>query len=224
MPLRNSFGAGRVTRGVLALVAVGVPLAADAQSVEVGARAGVTSSSVVWETPGPISSRSNRSRRGLAAGVFARWRLTPGFSVQPELLVVQKGFERTQPTHHFTYLELPLLARADFGGRRLRGFVLGGPAVAYELACQVSFVWYGFGPYSGDCDAPSPAGLTTATYAWDASAVLGGGVTLRVGAGRLIADARYTHGIRDVGLAQPSGQMLNRSVALTAGYEVPFSR
>jgi hypothetical protein len=145
------------------------------------------------------------------------------FSLQPELLLVQKGIERTQPTHHSTYLELPLLARADFGGPRLGGFALGGAAVAYELACRVSFVSVA-GSYRGDCDSPNVAVRSTATRDWDVGAVLGGGMTFQLGVGRVTVDARYTQGLRDMGVAVPGEQMLNRSVALTAGYAVRLAR
>lgn len=213
----------RTLLAAAALLAAGAPHAVGAQLVEVGTRTGVTSSTVVWDTPGPQSSQANRSRRALTIGAFMRYRLASAFSLQPELLLVQKGFERTQPTHHFTYLELPLLARADFGGRGLGGFLLGGAAVAYELACRVSYVSV-TGAYRGDCDAPNGAVRTTRTRDWDVGAVLGGGVIYPVGAGRVTLDARYTQGLRDIGVGVPGERMLNRSVALTAGYAVRLSR
>jgi hypothetical protein len=42
---------------IFSLLVAGVPLGAEAQRVEIGGRAGVTSSTVVWETPGPQSSQ-----------------------------------------------------------------------------------------------------------------------------------------------------------------------
>lgn len=194
--------------------------------VEAGVRAGASWSSVTWEVPGPQSSSANRSRRGLAAGVFARWPLRGALSAQPELLVVQKGFERTEPTLHFTYLELPLLLRADVGTGALGAFALAGPAVALELRCRVSYVAWRYGPYAGDCDAPGPLSTVraTTTRAWDVGGVLGVGATLRVRAVRLVVDARYTHGLADVQPGPGQEATLNRSAAVTGGVAVPIPR
>jgi hypothetical protein len=214
-----------LARVVIAMTGLVAPFDLCAQPLEVGVRAGRTWSSVTWDVPGPNDSHSNRSRRAVAAGAFARLRLWRGVSLQPELLLVEKGFERTAPTLHPTYLEVPLLLRVDTRGARLRGFLVAGPAAAYELRCRVSYATTS-GPVSRDCDeSVAQAALLTTTRALDLGVVVGGGASLRAGRGRVVLDLRHTRGVRDIQrLPQESARTLNRSTALRLGYAVPLGR
>lgn len=196
---------------------------AGAQRTEAGARLGQAWSSVTWDVPGPDDSYANQHRRTVGGGMFVRRTLWRGVSLQPELLVARKGFERTEPTVHSAYLEAPLLLRADAAAGAVRLFLLGGPAVAYEVACRVSYRQAGRN--GRDCNARGQLPPSTATRAVDVSAVLGGGIAVRAGRGGLVVDARHTRGLRDVGDDPLShARMLNRSTAVSLGYGAPLGR
>jgi hypothetical protein len=200
-----------------------LPVVLRAQRTEIGGRVGWASSYVAWEAPGPIDSYSSQNRRTVAGGVFVRHTLWRGLSAQPELLLVGKGFNRTEPMVHATYLEAPLLLRADYHADELRLFVEAGAALAYELRCRVSYMTLA-GPFEGDCNTPGPVALSTATRRVDLGRIFGAGLALRAGPGSIVLDMRHTRGLRDIDTNPGGERMLNRSTALTAGYAVPLHR
>ena len=224
----------RLAAALLLAAAAFAPHAAAAQTIEIGVRGGAARSTMhTRHAPPPgdrgdmlyvSSSGAHASRNGLAGGVFARLPVAGAFSFQPELLVVQKGFEVTTPTLHPTYLEMPLLLRVDVahdaeGGGALRPFLLAGVAPAYELRCRLA------DEPGEDCDAPAAPGFSSATRAWDVGIAVGGGLAVRAGTGSAVLDLRLTNGLRDVEARPRDGHHTrNRSVALSLGYAVPLRR
>jgi hypothetical protein len=63
------------------------------------------------------------------------------FSVQPELLYIQKGYKveaasdqgSLVQTDSYNYLEVPVLAKINFGTERVKLYVNAGPSFAYAL-------------------------------------------------------------------------------------------
>ena len=82
------------------------------------------------------------------------------------------------------YVEIPLLARADFGasGSATRAFLVGGAAPAFNVSAR--------GTVAGD-GREETRDIDEAIYARDFGLVGGGGVAF----GRAVIEARYTHGL-----------------------------
>jgi hypothetical protein len=138
---------------------------------------------------------SNRDRVSIAPTVGAMRRLSRGM-VRIELSLVQKGFERTQPTYRFTYLELPLLL--EFRGSSERQAVLPvvqlGLAPSVALRCSVTYTGVN-GPYRGNCRETDPLGFITPASMTDLGLVIGAGLRIHAGRQRVLLEVRATRGL-----------------------------
>jgi hypothetical protein len=104
---------------------------------EIGVKAGVN---VAWMAPQEDETPDITPKPGVVAGVWLRTKVTDRVSFQAEGLLSEKGVkfrfgEFARLDARLRYLEIPLLARADFGAptSTTRVFVVGGAAPAFEL-------------------------------------------------------------------------------------------
>lgn len=105
----------------------------------VGLTGGATFSNVLVKAQG--ISGSPKSRTGFTAGLFVDAPLSSGFSFQPALNFVQKGYtikdEMSSVTEKvsFNYIEVPL--NFVYTPKRNDGFFIGaGPSIAYGISGQ----------------------------------------------------------------------------------------
>lgn len=84
-------------------------------------------------------------RMGLQAGVYVNKPLMGRLSLQPEVHYVQKGAEfdgrsgdNLKLTFALTYVEVPVLLRADFGSGAIHPFVIAGPSFSYRAGCKAT--------------------------------------------------------------------------------------
>ena len=86
------------------------------------------------------NSQSSGHRSGVAPAIAVS-RATGFGAIRLEALVIKKGFERMQPTYHWTYLEFPILlevrSRADSGAVHAAGHA--GLAPSFALSCSISY-------------------------------------------------------------------------------------
>lgn len=172
------------------------------------------------------------------------------FSVQPELLYIQKGYRAKttgdlgsrEETDSYNYLEVPVLAKINFGSERVKLYVNAGPSFAYALngrftqkitAGPLSFADEGkniFGEVP-DNSIGDDAYLSPRHYnRVDAGVQFGGGIGLQVGPGAVLLDARYGMGLtnffkgnRDNGDSDDDrANVQNRVFAFTLGYAIPL--
>jgi hypothetical protein len=210
-------------RQLLASVALlqGLSATAFAQSLELGTRAGRIWSDERWGhySDGQWGS-SNKSRLTYSAGAFVRRQLWRGFSIQPELQILGKGYSYpTEPTRQSTYLEAPLLIRLDKRIHSVRLFATFGGAFAYELQCTVtSHTIKGY--YKDDCDGPSPIDQPTGTRATDLSLTGGIGTAIDVGRGSVTLDLRHEESQLDVSTSRIYSPMFNMVSGLSIGYSI----
>jgi hypothetical protein len=158
------------------------------------------------------------------------------FSLESGLSYTQKGFRTYTPTDPgFTffkdgatstqkadYLELPLLARFNFGSNRVRWFANAGPYAAYWLR------------YDFSSEATSPAvekqvDLTNADFnRLDLGLAAGAGVRVKAGAGEFLTELRYSFGLRDQqnNIEMPKGNaaVQNRVASVLVGYAFPLGK
>lgn len=112
-------------------------------------RAGVTIASNSFDGAGIDGDYDTKSITGFTVGVGYNFSISPVFSIQPELNFIQKGsqqevsFEFIEDGFNYSinskakstinYLEVPVLARAEFGSEKTKFFVQAGPSIAYGL-------------------------------------------------------------------------------------------
>jgi hypothetical protein len=207
---------------------------ADAQPARLGVYVGSSIASLS-EQGGPVLDGleiglERKRRIGLQLGVWLNRPLAGRLSLQPELHYTQKGasyaasfFEPGEGTFEaevsleLSYLELPVLLRADLGraSGRVRPFIVAGPVLAYQTGCRIGFELAGFGGFGGseDCDAEVESNEQINTF--DVGAAVGGGLAVRRGGRELTAGVRYTHGLRS--LARSGENVTNRNVSVLFG-------
>jgi hypothetical protein len=182
----------RIMNAALALGLLGALFAApvQAQSVELGFKGGLN-----LATWGGSDTMDGDRRPGVVAGGFLAFALGPHLSIQPEFLYSSKGARLRDAgwtdTFMQDYLELPVLARFDIPieGSALRPSLFAGPALAFELRCDI----HSTSDSQTDELSCSDYGLDTKSV--DMGLVLGGGLGLVRNGMRLGLEVRYTLGM-----------------------------
>lgn len=176
---------------MLSLVCLGY--AAEAQTISVGPRVGATFSKINYsgEEEDEVNDQID-SNAGIQVGAVANVMVNDLFSIQPELLYVQKGFkaedEGITVKQKSSYLEVPVLAKISFGSEQFKGFVTAGPSVGYWLSAK-SKAEMGGEEMSEDYEFEDEDNRT------ELGANFGVGVAYGLGAGALNLDVRYGFGL-----------------------------
>jgi hypothetical protein len=199
---------------LLALLLLVVAAPAHSQIQEIGFKLGVNSSKLGGE-----DITDNDMRTASAFGAFLIFPLS-SFDLQAELLIMNKGSAFAEggweETLSARYLEIPVLARFEFGhhGAALRPHASIGPAVGFLMSCTY-VEQVGGQRTSLKCDEDgNPANSV------DVGLVVGGGLSYALGIGRVLVDARYSHGLRNM---WPEYSGIHRTFSLMAGYSVPLN-
>jgi hypothetical protein len=188
-------------------------LPASAFAQQVGVKAGINSASL---TPEEDEDPDISRRLGPIGGVWVGTALTSRFSFQVEGLFSEKGVKFDSGELGFggaevrlRYLEIPVLARGDFGaaGSPTRVFVVGGAAPAFMLAARAKAEFEGEEQTRdiGDDIKPFDLGLV-------------GGIGVEVG--RALIEARYTHGLLHINEDDNGDEdrIKNRVFSVMAGF------
>jgi hypothetical protein len=156
-------------------------------------------------------------------GGHYRFRLGP-VSLQPEIHVVTRGATigqaEEQESLRLEYLEIPLLLALPINVGNFEVVALGGPMVALETRCRFVFETEGLKTNVG-CDPPRDPLFRR--RAGDYGLVAGGGVSHRVGGGRVLVEARHTWGFRDIHDGATPTELRNRTLLFMIGYVVMWS-
>lgn len=207
-------------RGVPQAVTLSVLLtaaAAPAQSIHLGGKIGFGSATQIHRVAG--DPHVSASRSGASAGIVLRVGITPWFALQGEGLYSEKGFEeRPDFRMWMAYVEMPLLVRATAPGgfAGLRPVVLAGVVPARELSCGGRTV----PAHIPESPPPDPVPLECSsmrTDLFDLGLLAGGGLATRIAGVTLTAEARYTHGMRDIGSGFEFVEVKNRAVSFLVG-------
>jgi len=168
---------------------------------------------------------SEQSVTGFLVGVGFNFPIAgETFSIQPELLYLQKGFARAvaidqsgaqvkvEATTQFNYLEIPLLAKVAFGSESIKAYLNAGPSLGYGLGGTTkvkgtaSFLGFPipipsqelevkFGEASANYDEEKEIYFDNRI---DLGLQFGGGVAFKVGPGSILLDARYGFGLSNL--------------------------
>lgn len=124
---------------------------ANAAFAQIGIKAGATMSSLSqYAFEDDVDDYDEKSTTGFQAGIFAELPISEGFSIQPELLWMQKGGktlytqvlgQEVERNLRYNYLEVPILAKVKAGstdGTGIGLFFYGGPFISYALNGNIS--------------------------------------------------------------------------------------
>jgi hypothetical protein len=163
------------------------------------------------------------------------------FSIQPELLYIQKGTALIGSDQgvsldmkiHTNYLEVPLLAKVAFGSESVKAYLNVGPSFGYGLGGNVNYKANIMGfPIEGTGkvkfgEKPEDANEED----WyienriDLGLQFGGGLAFKAGPGSILLDARYGYGMSNLSKdSSGSGdnKSQNRTIAISLGYAIPL--
>lgn len=203
--------------GALLMLAAGP---AAAQEVLVGVKGGLNISDISIEDV----EDATESTSGLIAGGFIRFGLGEVLALQPELLYTQKGAEAEDTAEGITanlnldYLEVPvlLLARIPVEQSPVRPVVFAGPAVAFELTCELEGQSNGTSA-TADCDDAAFED-ELATKSVDVGAVFGAGVDFDLSDQAVFTlEGRYTLGLTNIQDTEVEEEVKNRVLSFLAG-------
>jgi len=186
----------RITRMLLAVVLAAAISAAPARASETrfGIKAGISTTNAYNVAEGWDDAIDWKT--GLTGGILVNYAFNECFSLQPELLYVQKGFgsvlleDYIDLTVSLDYFELPVLAKYTFlPGKKFRPALFAGPSFAY---CSSSTLTVSALIFSADID------FSSLTHVTDFGFILGGGFDYELENGTIVVDARFDWGLTNV--------------------------
>lgn len=205
------------------LFVVGLGFTSMAQSISVGPRVGLNLATQV--VTGGESEEEDawndevKANTGVQLGAVANFGISELFSIQPELLFVQKGYKFEEDdmsvTGKYSYLEVPVLAKISFGNEQLKGFVTAGPTLGYWLSGKDTFKADG-GEISGDIDFDDDEDGEEKRF--EAGASIGVGLAYKVGPGALNFDVRYGAGFTSVYESEGDAKLKNSGISISVAY------
>ena len=161
-----------------------------------------------------------RMTNGVQLGVACDMRITDIFSVQPELLFIQKGqkFKKAligaeTTTLTINYLEIPVLAKLKFGNDNAKFYVNVGPSLGIAMSASYK--------QTGESAEDIPIGSSDDDFfkRTDIGAQFGAGLML----GNFMIDLRYGLGLTNIinGGDNDLSQK-NNVIGITVGYAIPL--
>jgi hypothetical protein len=165
-----------------------------------------------YQSPDVNEAFDTSVRNGATLGAFVLVPLGEKWSLQPEVLFVQKGAKITFPGSTSTdavvdlrYLEFPVLLTLGIGSGSVRGFVNAGPTFAFKLHASVD---------ASDSGGPSDVDIDSQVRRADAGIAVGGGVEGR----HWSLGVRLVQGFIDIGNSRQVDDVIRtRTVAVVAG-------
>ncbi|HEV7351474.1 porin family protein [Telluribacter sp.] len=174
---------------------------------------------------------------GASAAVFAEYQFSDYLALRPEVTFQQKGFQMKEGTnmnmggipiplglrsaYRVNYVETPVLLKLSTGGEGARLYAIAGPSVGYATSARLVThpqALLEFRPIRTNVN------LDAINYQrFEFSAVAGAGLSVKAGAGELMAEARYQHGFtRLVDVPVVRANARNQGVSVSLGYKIPF--
>jgi hypothetical protein len=228
----------KVVLSIAAMITLG--FAANAQ-VSFIPKAGITLSNRAVKD----KEEGQKSNMGMVAGLGINLPVSEGgfFSVQPELLYIQKGYKTEEDGEsnklYLNHLELPVLAKVSFGGESVKAYVNAGPSVGFNMGGKLKYEFENESESIklrfGDKENTDETWyIDKEDYnRVDLGMQFGGGLALQAGPGSLILDARYGLGLSNFrkapetipsGMSKSDFKNQNRVFALSLGYAIPLGK
>lgn len=227
--MRSQAGVGLVRTGsvlfAVALIFLGTTqVNAQVQGPALGAKVGISWSNLRID---PDSAEQSRLT-SLTGGGFVRFDLGR-IGLQPELMIVTKGsktdpdFEDVEGKIKLDYIEVPVLLYVPLLEPGATPYLIGGPAIAFEIGCEVEAEFGGI-DITAECDDDADDADNDANDRdkVDFGIIAGVGLNVPAGPGSALIEARYTFGLRKI-IEGPGFNAKNRSLAIMAGYSIPLA-
>lgn len=178
---------------------------AAAQGWTTGVKAGVNFSSITFESPD--EDRSLDWRLGAVVGGFVRVPLLSWVDLQPEVLYAVKGGKEdafgVSSAVLLDYLEVPVLARIPFAGRKY--FIVAGPYLGVRVRARTRT------EFSGSTEEVD---ISDSVERLDYGVSAGGGVEI----GSIVIDGRYSFSLSDIDADIDEVKGKNRVITATVGF------
>lgn len=205
--------------------------------VSIGLKGGVNFANITGPNLSSIGVPSTSANKSLTFGAVAEIPIAHGFSIQPELNYSKKGFDMNigvplnfidiplplgvKAITDLNYVEVPVLAKYNFGTGAVGGYVAAGPTVSYAKSAQfrtaANFI-IDFNLIKQDIDLDA---LNISRM--DVGGTIAAGGTLNVGSTKLFLDARYTHGFKKLdNVPVIDLDFRNTNFAITTGFLIPI--
>lgn len=181
----------------LGMALLGLVVNSGVAAVGYGIKGGLTLGNVKSMPEQFIEGYPWKTYPGLAGGVFVNLGVTRGFSIQPEVLYVQKNTRITIPEHdaeatwHFDYIEIPLLLKYSLGGEgsKIVPAVNAGPFLGFNSKAKM-VTRLGQNEETEDIKED----IRSSEY----GIAFGAGLATKLGSVKLGLDVRYDLGISDI--------------------------
>jgi opacity protein-like surface antigen len=191
----------------------------------IGGKLGVNFAS--WNSDEAFTEGSDQKyMTGTNLGLAFQIGVSDMLSIQPELLLIQKGVRveefdsrvSSKLLFKLNYLEVPMLVKLSFPVSESLGlFVNAGPSIGYALNGKIIYIEDG--DRKEDIDFDDDDGFKRT----DISMVLGGGASFNLSSVKLLLEARYLYGFSNVlDIEAEDFTRKNRGVGITAGIMVPL--
>jgi hypothetical protein len=190
---------------------LGMPLAGQGARIGFGVMGGLA----VANLHGSDVDPTLKSRTGFTAGVFLSAPIARNFTLEPQVLYVQKGTRAeasgVTATAKLDYLEVPLLLKLVFpmsGSNAVAPSIFVAPAVGFRISCKADATGGG-GSASVTC---GDAGVSVKSTDFSAAA----GVGLDIGA--FVIQGRYDYGLVKIGDYSQPADVKTGAWLFTLGY------
>lgn len=187
--------------------------------------------------PDNLATRT-KNINNLSVGFVSEIPLGLGFSVQPELTFLKKGFRINEGLDlnvfgvplplgvkaqlEMKYIDIPLLGKYNFDlNERFNAYVVAGPAFGYARSAKVQTI--------ATVLVDIPISTNTIDLSnenaerFEVSGTIGAGLAFNTYKGKLFADARYTHGFTKIdNISLIDTKSSNRGFGFNIGYLIPL--
>lgn len=207
--------------------------------VSLGLKGGVNFADITTPEISLVNIPDTKINKSFTVGAVAEFGIANGFAIQTEANYTKKGFiinERipleladiplpigVKVTTDLNYIEVPVLAKYNFGNGKVGGYITAGPTMSYassgrfrtaaNFIIDINVIDQKF-----DFDE-----LNISKF--DIGASIGGGGTVNIGSTKLFVDARYTHGFSKLdNIPVIDLDFKNKNFALTTGFLIPLNR
>jgi len=207
--------------------------------VSVGLKGGVNIANVSTPEITFVNLPDVQANKSFTVGAVAEFGIKNGFAIQTEANFTKKGFIINEDipleladiplpvgvkvTTDLNYMEVPVLAKYNFGNGKVGGYVTAGPTMSYatggRLRTAANFI-IDFNVLDRKFDFDD-----LDINKFDIGASIGAGGTVNLGGANLFLDARYTHGFNKLdNIPVIDLDFKNRGFAVTTGFMIPLGK
>ncbi len=203
----------------LALLLVGLLASPGFSSIKIGVKGGFSLADLTFKPEITDSPLSNKT--GAVGGISLNVGIASFFSLQPEVLYVQKGTKATIEVEEginanikceADYVEIPVMLNFSFAkeGSSFVPSILAGPYFGWNARAKVKMT-EGGESYSED--------FKDSVKDTDFGLAFGVGLGMKVGSGKIVLDVRYDLGLTNVAEGMAEGESVkNKTWLFMLGY------